>query len=112
MPFPALTAARGLASLFISIVMLTAAGCSSGPKDGPGCKRSARFEPPPTLSGQQTFFDGQIVADVKIGAMTGFGPAGEGKPGEEGKPSGRMGRHRGGGMGGGGMGGGMGGPPP
>jgi hypothetical protein len=87
-----------------ALIALALAGCAGGPeRPGPG-KRGARPEPMPTLTGQAGFFDGQVVAEVKIGAMTGFKT--EGGPGAGGgeRPRGRHGGGFGGGMGGGGHG--------
>lgn len=105
----------GFASVVLLILAIVFTGCSSGPEDRSRGKRGARYEPPPPLSGQQAFFNDRIVAEVKIGAMTGFGRPGAGPGEEEGKADGpprRPGGKRGMAMGGGMMSGGMGGPPP
>lgn len=99
--------ARGLASSLLIIATLLLAACASD--DRPAGKRGAHVEPLPTLSGRQDFFGGQITAEVKVGAMTGFSREGDGSA--EGGKEGRHGRHGGGGGFGGGMGMGGGRPP-
>jgi len=95
------------------VLILFLAGCASddGPSDH-ARKGSPRQAPLPNLAGQETFFDGLILAEMKVGAMTGFNPQGEaGGAGSNGEGNlrghGMGGLSVGGiGMGGGGMGGG------
>src|SRR5436190_14903086 len=92
---------RGAIAPTLLVLTLFAAGCASdeGSRNG----RLLPKTPLPNLTGKETFFDGRIVAELKVGAMTGFnrGPEGPGEGGEHPGP------HRGGhGRGGGGMGGG------
>ena len=108
-------------SLIPALLLLTliTAGCASD--DSPPehtRKDSPKQAPLPTLVGQESFFDGQILAEMKVGAMTGFKSEGEAKGGEadsEGKGHGHGGGFSMGGMGmgsgggGGGHGGGGGG---
>jgi hypothetical protein len=99
-PLPAIR--HGVTVSALITFALAFAGCASGPeRPGPG-KRGARAESIPTLAGQAEFFDGRIVAEVKIGAVTGFKAKGEPDAGGGERPRGRHG--------GGGFGGGMGGP--
>ncbi|MDI1336281.1 MAG: hypothetical protein PSU94_08890 [Lacunisphaera sp.] len=83
------------------VVLLVCAGCSSDP--GPGERHAgfagARSKPPPPLAGQEKFFDGQILAEIKVGtdgvpevdSSEGGGSRGGGE---------NRGRHGGGGSGG------------
>lgn len=86
-------ASRGLLSCLALIFGLAAAGCAS--RSG---ARPSRAERMPTLTGQQTFFDGQITAEIKVGAIPGFDRRGDGAAPE--KREGRRGPP-------GGLGGGM-----
>jgi hypothetical protein len=92
-------------------LLVLLAGCA-----GEGSHRGGpRTPPPPPLAGEESFFNGQITAELKVGARVGF----DGKDGEKGPGNGGGGHHNGPGggrfhmgMGGGGMGGGhMGGRP-
>jgi hypothetical protein len=96
------------AAALLSLLCL-AAGCASddGPRRaaGPG----GHHRPFPTMAGHADYFDGGLLAEIRVGAMAGFEPGGGGG-GPGGTHGGRP--HRGGGgmsMGGGGMGMGMGG---
>lgn len=95
------------AALLSSLVL--AAGCASddGPRHGAGPGGLRRHFP--TMAGHADYFDGTLLAEVRVGAMAGFEPGGGGGGGPGGGHGGRP--HRGGGMpmGGGGMGMGMGG---
>ena len=116
MSTPACSRLNRILTSALLLVAFLFSGCASddGPRP-PGGKDAVRPAPLPNLAGQETFFDGQILAEMKVGAMTGFNPQGmPGGGGPEGKLHGRgngglsvggvgMG---GGGMGGGGMGGG------
>lgn len=97
------TRAGGFAALLL--ISVAFAGCASGPDQRPG-RQTGRREPIPTLSGSQAFFDGQIAAEVRIGAMEGF-PRGGPDQGEVSR-EGRRGRRGGGGGFGGGLSGGPG----
>lgn len=92
-------------ALLLSTLFL--AGCASdeGPR-APTGKPFSRKALLPTLVGHEAFFDGRIVAELKVGAMTGFDPRsrGDGGSGEQGGR--RRGQHGGGGFRMGGMGGG------
>lgn len=100
MSFPR-SAPRGLASVLLLLLTLAAAGCASGPDQRPAAKHGGPPSAPlPTLTGKQTFFEGQVVAEVKIGTMAGFKRAAA-KSGES-APEPRRSRRGGGGMGGGG----------
>jgi hypothetical protein len=102
--------------LHVSLVptlLLLLSGCASDdlPRDHARTD-SPRQAPLPTLAGQETFFNGQILAEMKVGAMTGFKAEGEAKGGD-GEGEGRSRGHGRGGfsaggmeMGGGGHGGG------
>lgn len=94
---------RGAIAPTVLLLSLIAAGCASD--EGPRPRTGRRSPPLPNLTGQETFFDGRIVAELKVGAMTGFNRGSEG-PGGGGEDHG--GRRRGGGRGhgGSGMGGG------
>ncbi len=82
----------------VGLLLVFVASCSSEP--GPRSGERRRHEPPPIpMVGQSTFFNGQIVAELKVGGEGIPHPA----PGKEGGESGGHGRHGGGGMG---MGGG------
>jgi hypothetical protein len=101
---------RGAGWAAAVFALLLAAGCES---DHPyQVNRGPHLPPPPPLAGQESFFDGQLLAEIKTGA--GFGDSGN--PAEADKGGGGGGRHGGGGghMGGGGRhghGGGGGGSP-
>lgn len=86
----------GLAPALI-ILLLLAAGCSSDP--GPGRRggpAGARGKPPAPMSGQDTFFDGSILAEIHVGtdgmpeAPEGSGPSGGEGRRRRGGGSGRM----------------------
>jgi hypothetical protein len=96
MPFHQRTASRGGFNALLLIASLFVGGCASN--DRPGRNgRGDRPEAMPTLAGRQSFFDGRIVADVRIGAMAGFDRSGDGQAGvspdrqRRGRPGGRGG---------------------
>ncbi len=92
--------ARGaIPSAFLVLALIIIAGCASddGPRPRTG-KDSPGKAPLPTLAGKESFFDGQILAEMKVGAMTGFKSESEIK-GEDGE--GKRHGHGGGGGGGG-----------
>jgi hypothetical protein len=98
------TRGAGAAAALLALLLIT--GCES---DHPyQANRGPRLPPPPPLAGQETFFNGQVLAEIKTGA--GFGDAA--KPDDATPGTGSAGHHGGGGhMGGGrhGRGGGGGG---
>jgi hypothetical protein len=67
----------------VPTLLLLLAGCASDdiPRDH-ARTNSLRNAPLPTLVGQETFFHGQILAEMKVGAMTGFKSEGETKGGD------------------------------
>jgi hypothetical protein len=78
MPFFMRTASRGGFTLLLLISSLLLGGCASNDRPGrPG--RGGQPEAMPTLTGRQSFFHGRIVADVRIGAMSGFDRSGDGQ---------------------------------
>src|SRR2546429_526901 len=89
--------ARSALTPILLVLALVMAGCASenSPRDQ-ARKDSPKKAPLPTLVGQETFFDGQILAELKVGAMTGFNPEGEAKGGE-GDGAGKRRDHDGGG---------------
>jgi hypothetical protein len=83
------------------IGLLAASGCASD--DEPA--KHAHGTPPPRrpvvpLAGQETFFDGRILAELQTGA--GFGDAGKSDESDSGSGNGHGGMHMGSGHGGGG----------
>ena len=63
---------RGFLPALLLIGCLAAAGCASD-RPGQGASgRGPRAEPIPNLVGQEKFFDGQITAEVRVGALAGF----------------------------------------
>ncbi len=53
----------------LGLLLVFAASCSSDPEPGPRSSQRRHRGPPPTpMAGQDTFFDGQIVAELKVGA--------------------------------------------
>jgi len=107
-PLPRFLAPALLASFLL-------AGCVSDDAPArPAGKAASRKAPAPALVGQESFFDGKVTAEVKVGAMTGFDRRGDGSS-AGGGPGGAGGhrRHGGGGFSMGGMGvAGAGGPGP
>ncbi len=95
------------APVFLSfgLVLVFAAGCSSEPEPGPsGSQQRHHDKLPAPMVGQDTFFDGQIVAELRAGAEGIPHPEpGKGSGNSSGGDSGGHSRHSGGGMG---MGGG------
>lgn len=91
----------------MAVGLLMATGCSSDKGGRPGGRRP---KPLPPMAGQETFFNGDVVAEVLIGALTGFDreppPRGDGEGGRHRGGGGGMRMRMGGGMG---MGGGVGG---
>ncbi|MBL9213929.1 MAG: hypothetical protein JNG83_00485 [Opitutaceae bacterium] len=85
------------------LLLLNFTGCAS---DGPGERPRERRKSQPPLAGQQAFFEGLLLAELRLGA--GFGQAAEGRMDRPGRSGHEGGRRRGGG--GLQMGGGMGGP--
>ena len=77
---------RAVPAPALMIFLLLAAGCSSDP--GPGRRggpAGARAKPPAPMSGQETFFDGSILAEIHVGTdgmpdavSDGRGPGGGG----------------------------------
>jgi hypothetical protein len=109
--------------LAAATVLLSIAGCSSEPgPEKPPAPKASNWKPPPPLTGQETFFDGKITAELSVGSgmhAPGEKPADGAPPGESGgAPGGGRHMHGGGGGGGGGYGGRHGGgtggegPPP
>jgi len=97
---------------FLFLLSLGLAGCASddSPRDHAG-RNSPTPAPLPTLVGQETFFDGQVLAEMQVGAMAGFKSDGDpkgGEPDREGKRRGHGGVNVGGLTLGGGGGGGYG----
>jgi hypothetical protein len=90
----------GIAPALLALTLFTA-GCAS--EEGSRNGRHPPKTPPPNLTGRETFFDGRIVAELKVGAMTGFDRGPE-RSAEGGEHTGRRrgGHGRGSGMGGGG----------
>lgn len=100
---------RGFLPALLLIGCLAAAGCASDrPGRGPS-GRGPRPAPIPNLVGQEKFFDGQITAEVRVGALAGFDRGGEGAART---PGDRPRRYGGGGEPGGPGGGGPGMRPP
>ena len=99
MHFPLSPFARPTLISLGAVAVLILAACSS---DRPEGRPGGRAKPPAPLAGQELFFDGKIVAELKLGA--GFSSSEE--PREGGRGGGSDGRRGGGGMQlGGGMGG-------
>ena len=91
MSTPACSRLNRILTSALLLVAFLFSGCASddGPRP-PGGKDAVRPAPLPNLAGQETFFDGQILAEMKVGAMTGFNPQGmPGGGGPEGKLHGR-----------------------
>jgi hypothetical protein len=109
MPFHLCAGSRGIFTALLLIISVIVAGCTSGES----ADRAREGRPPrpalPTLIGRESFFDGRIVADIRIGALTGFDRRGDGEAtGPEGRqrrprPSSAPDMDR--------VGGGLGGPP-
>ncbi|HEY4301954.1 MAG TPA: hypothetical protein VGM73_13840 [Candidatus Didemnitutus sp.] len=88
------TRGAGAAAALLALLLIT--GCESDHPDQ--ANRRPHLPPPPPLAGQETFFNGQVLAEIKTGA--GFGDAG--KPDDATPSTGNAGHHGGGGhMGGG-----------
>ncbi len=96
---------RGCRLWAAALLLLFVAGCAS---ESPHHGRGSRQPPPPPLVGEETFFNGQITAELKVGAGVEF----EGKADERGGGGGAREQHGGHGGGGfragGGFGGGFG----
>ena len=80
----------------LMILLVLTAGCSSDPGPGRSSPAVARSKPPAPLAGQDTFFDGLILAEIHVGTdgMPEAAPAGSGSSG-----GGEGHRRRGGGSG-------------
>jgi len=98
---------RALITVGLMLTALTlvsiSTGCSSDRGSDRHGARRHRGPPPPPLAGKDTFFEGRIVAELKVGAgIEVENQADEGSGGKSGDRSGRPGRHGGGGLGHGG----------
>lgn len=101
----------GLTPAAMSLILL-AAGCSSDPGPGEGRGQAAAHRKPPTpMAGHENFFDGQILAEIRVGTdgVPNVAPGEKSGGGGSGGGGGGGGHRRGGGgqmsMGGGGGGG-------
>jgi hypothetical protein len=97
--------------LAIAAVLLFASGCASDPEPArPSGPKASNRKPPPPVAGQETYFDGKVLAELNVGAGQLGAPGG--KPGDGaaenghgGAPGGGHHMRGGGGGGGGGYGG-------
>src|SRR5258708_736465 len=84
---PCIRGSLGPATVALTL-FLTGCSSDSGPEDRPAASAMPRKRPTP-MAGQETFFDGQILAEIKVGtdgvpdAATGEG----GKGGGENRPA-------------------------
>jgi hypothetical protein len=105
------TCLRPLTLIPLGLLLVLLAGCSSEPGSDLRSGRAGHHSPPPKpMAGQETYFDGSIVAVLKVGPDAELGDLpDQGAAPKASSDSGGQGKHGGGGGGGFGMGGGGGG---
>jgi hypothetical protein len=70
---------RSRPQLLLATVMLFLAACASDTDERPRPPKATREQRAlPTLAGQAAFFDGQILAEIRVGALAGFDRSGDG----------------------------------